>query len=679
MATTRVSHDGQPPSAVPNGEVGIASSIQQRAPYADNPTLGLVPLSATEIFLQRLTGWSQLVKRLINQFEMVVDHQKRLAEAYGRCAKEFAAPVKTKEGDDVFGGGETTQLLFRSIQQSHQKAAQENTEAAAMIETHVVPTLRALLADLRKKASDADREWVGLDKELLRDKDLYVKLTSQLNLSLSKHHGETAESGEKESVVVKDPWAANINIKRHITTCIYKQEHYRQVLLGQQEHFATFEQSIVQTLRITLSTFFDWQSKDLAATQDTFKRLKATLHTLDPVKDWAEFTQRHADRIVEKDVPVVKENEVVYEGRDDPLVSAHKEGLMYRRDTGMKFGFRKNWKETLVVVTAAGYLHALPPAQSAQQQSQQDGEEAKTEPELSLYLPDCMIGPLMMNEKEPEEFVVQEKTAGLFGGERRHKFKGANMDQSAMWWGYLSERVRTTRNRVDMHPASPSPQIPSSSARRASLDVKPAARQSASGGLAIDPLAGSAVATSAATASTAPRPKRDPLGVGTAKQISKPVRLSVQPQPVQPIQPATAVAAETTLKNTSGDQIKTSSDDDDTPLGLSIRIPSQQQKQDEPAPSVQFQTESAKLKLSLTEQMEKALSSAVKEDDDLSSPAHTFGADPWGNPTDLWGSSASLADSFAESAGNASVSSAMARAARLGELEDEDLGGSAWA
>lgn len=58
--------------------------------------------------MQRLSGWTQLLKRLIVQFEMVVDHQKRLAEAYGKCAKDFALPVRTREEEEIFGGDETT-------------------------------------------------------------------------------------------------------------------------------------------------------------------------------------------------------------------------------------------------------------------------------------------------------------------------------------------------------------------------------------------------------------------------------------------------------------------------------------------------------------------------------------------------------------------------------------------
>lgn len=89
-----------------------------------------------------------------------------------------------------------------------------------MMETHVLPNLRSLLAELRRKASDTDREWVTLDKEFQRDLDLYVKLAGQLKTSLAKHNGEYADGPEKEgTTTIKDPWAANIS-KGHSTSCM---------------------------------------------------------------------------------------------------------------------------------------------------------------------------------------------------------------------------------------------------------------------------------------------------------------------------------------------------------------------------------------------------------------------------------------------------------------------------
>lgn len=253
------------------------------------------------------------------------------------------------------------------------------------------------------------------------------------------------------------------------------------------------------------------------------------------------------------------------------------------------------------------------------------------------------------------------------------------MDQSAMWWSYLGERIRTTKNRAEIISSTPSNGL-----RRGSTDSRTATsspRTSTSSNRATDPLSGAPVAV--AVAPPAPRVeklKADPLGVGAAKPaLVKPIRATSTPVPVsqakaEPVtkpasqpkpvsqQPlATAAAAESEQEISS---------DDDIPLGLNKR-PSLQ-----PITTTPFPSESTdNPKLSLTERMEAALSSAVVEE----SHTHGFAADPWGNPTDLWGSTASLAETFTSGSNVGGLSSAMERAARLGELEDDDLGGSAWA
>ncbi|KAI8824536.1 uncharacterized protein EV422DRAFT_324453 [Fimicolochytrium jonesii] len=507
----------------------------QKAPFADNPTHGVVPLSATEIFLQRLNGWAQLVKRLITQFEAVIEHQKRMAESYSKLARDFQSPVRTRDGEAIFGPDETTQFLFQGLLSSHIQAAQENTEAAELLDQYLLPDLRSLLADLRKKGADTDREWTGLDKELQHDRETYVKLAAQLRIALARHGGEAYSGVEKESSAWRDPWTVNKSLKRHIALCLHKQDHYRATLLNQQKHFATFESSIVQTLQLTLSTFFDWQNKDLTSAQATFRKLKATLSTLDVAKDWQSFSQQHIDRILPPDAVSITEDMIAYEGQSHPLIHSTKEGMMYKKDSTM---FRKAWKEVMVVVTTANYLHVIPsatPTPSANansplvsiltEEEEVAAQNKASEPELSLYLPDCVVGPLMMNEKEPEEFFIQEKAGGMFGGEKKHKFKGANMDQSATWWGYLSERVRMAKQITGSAQAQASPVTPvtPTSSNGALERIENAQRQQ--GGAAIDPLTGAPLATARVQQQRSANP--DPLGATNrvaTPQGAKPVR-----------------------------------------------------------------------------------------------------------------------------------------------------------
>ncbi|KAJ3285265.1 hypothetical protein HK104_009570 [Borealophlyctis nickersoniae] len=349
----------------------------------------------------------------------------------------------------------------------HTKSAQESAECATLIETQVIPKLRSLTAEIRKKAVDAEKEFASLDKELARDRDTYAKLTNLLRASLGRHQsllmGDGAQPETTVKEALKDPWLACNALKRHISQCIERQESYRAALIEQQTHFAAFENSVLDTLRTTLSAFVDCRASDLVAETACMKLLQARIASLDAKHDWDMFHYHHANRLIERSTPLIGPKDLEVDGTNDPLTWTAKEGKLLRRGGG----FRRTWRECTVVITAAGYFHVLPPVQIAEEDGEKKSDLYPETPELSLYLPDCVIGPLMMNEKEPEEFILQDKAGGLFNRPVSHKLKGASLDDSAYWWEILSRRVRTTLNRNDLSlqtgsvsggPSDPSPQ-----------------------------------------------------------------------------------------------------------------------------------------------------------------------------------------------------------------------------
>ncbi|KAJ3046178.1 hypothetical protein HK097_000990, partial [Rhizophlyctis rosea] len=158
----------------------------RRAPFADNPTGGLVPITATEVFLQRLVGWSQLVKRIISQYELILESQKKLADVHAKCSKEFGVAIKTKDNtEDVFGEDELARTLFTELHQTHHKLHSDSLASAQVLEVQVLPNLRALYAEIRRKATDTDKEWTEMDKELERDRAEFIKLRNYLKGSLA--------------------------------------------------------------------------------------------------------------------------------------------------------------------------------------------------------------------------------------------------------------------------------------------------------------------------------------------------------------------------------------------------------------------------------------------------------------------------------------------------------------
>lgn len=184
----------------------------------------------------------------------------------------------------------------------------------------------------------------------------------------------------------------NIALQKHIAACYKKQEGYRKQLIDQEEDFAAFEAVIIQNVKVSLATFYEWRHGNFSQQIDATKYMQDSLTKLHPEQDWDLFKYNNQDRFLVVPSAFVQVNQVCYDGYDDPGVTIVKQGRLLRKE-GV---FKRAYKPMTVVLTHSSYLHVFPELEK--------GQSLQTiVPESSIDLTDCILNPLMMNEKEPEE------------------------------------------------------------------------------------------------------------------------------------------------------------------------------------------------------------------------------------------------------------------------------------
>jgi hypothetical protein len=72
-----------------------------KAPFADNPSNGLIPLSITPLCLSRMVGWATIVQQLIKFLTITVEQEKRLAESFSKTAADLTFAL-TSESLELF-------------------------------------------------------------------------------------------------------------------------------------------------------------------------------------------------------------------------------------------------------------------------------------------------------------------------------------------------------------------------------------------------------------------------------------------------------------------------------------------------------------------------------------------------------------------------------------------------
>jgi hypothetical protein len=182
----------------------------------------------------------------------------------------------------------------------------------------------------------------------------------------------------------------DIALQKHIDHCYSKQVDYRILIKEQEEDFAAFEAVVVQNIKISLATFYEWRSTTFSQQVDQIKVMKQQLDDMDPERDWGIFKNHNQNRFLQP-CPLVEIADLKYQGHDDPSVRIVKQGRLQKKEGVFKRAYKPYWG----VLTPSSYFHAIPELQK--------GEKFLGQPELTLDLTEYTLQPLMMNEKDPEE------------------------------------------------------------------------------------------------------------------------------------------------------------------------------------------------------------------------------------------------------------------------------------
>ncbi|KAI8814245.1 hypothetical protein BJ742DRAFT_328821 [Cladochytrium replicatum] len=170
-----------------------------KAPFANNPTFGLIPLPATKVLLERLKGWQTLLSNLVNHLQIVADQEKAAAENLGKSVVNLSSlivPIRSNPavskalmeepsdhfGLDVFAGHGSVKSFFNTFYETQARRTAAHYAASQFLETQTLAALRMIAEEVEHKIEDAAEEWAVLDQELAQDGEKFVVLTQALGV-----------------------------------------------------------------------------------------------------------------------------------------------------------------------------------------------------------------------------------------------------------------------------------------------------------------------------------------------------------------------------------------------------------------------------------------------------------------------------------------------------------------
>jgi hypothetical protein len=321
----------------------------------------------------------------------------------------------------------------------------------------VLPILQRLHKEIKNKSkelnSGAEKGSKAVDK---------ARIATQKHIELLGQYAAAHDSAAGNKVEPSnDPYVLRRRINHRLNKQIIEENNTRQDTIAVQSSFQDFEAHVIQTVQHAMSSFFQFVGGQLDRQRAMYGDVVSNVQNIPLDYEWTRFVRRNDAILIDPDSPPRSMSNISFPNQDHPATKPLIEGSLERKSRTIIKGYSTGY----YVVTPARYLHEF-----------KDNEDYHKDPtpELSLYLPDCVIGGtdgVKFNVKGKD--VSSGKVGNAFQKTHELNFKAHTPADAEKWWSVIKETINSGPNA--------SPVSPLSATAIGSVATTPAASRNVSG------------------------------------------------------------------------------------------------------------------------------------------------------------------------------------------------------
>lgn len=297
----------------------------------------------------------------------------------------------------------------------------QHYETAKQLKGAVLPIFERLHTEIKNKSKEltkgAGKGSKAVDKARAHTQK-HIELLGQHTASFDSHSG-----GMKAS---DDPYILQRGVMHRLNKQIQEENNNRQDLISVQNSFAQFEAHIIQTIQHGMGQFMQVVNTQAEHTKAAYGDMTGNAQRIPLDFEWNGFIQRNNTVLIDPSAPARTISQVHFPNQDhratQPLIS----GSLERKGKIMR-----SYDTNYYVVSASKFLHEF----------KTDDDFAKDPvPELSLYLPDCMVGAVSgqkFNVKGKD--VSKGKLGSSFSMSHELQFKAHTPQAAQQWWDIIRQ------------------------------------------------------------------------------------------------------------------------------------------------------------------------------------------------------------------------------------------------
>lgn len=415
--------------------------VATRAPTAGSVDEDAIPgedtSEVTKLFSERLQAWKHAVAYLEDYITATEKTQHAHGKEYERVLKTVKDPLKEGHHFDQALGGIAG--MFENIRANTQGISNQHYESAKQLKTSILPIFERLHTEIKNKTKEltkgAGKGSKAVDKS---------RASTQKHIELLGQHTAVFDSSGGRMTAADDPYVLQRGVMHRLNKQILDENNNRQDLISVQNSFAQFEAHVIQTIQHGMGQFMQVVNTQAEHTKNMYGEMVGTAQRVPLDFEWNGFVERNNTILIDPNSPARTLSQIHFPNQNhrstQPLIA----GALERKGKIMR-----SYDTNYYVVTPSKFLHEF----------KSDDDLAKDPvPELSLYLPDCVVGAVSgqkFNVKGKD--VSKGKLGNSLSMSRELAFKANTPQAAAQWWEIIRQAAGNVSTDVPETSAPTSP------------------------------------------------------------------------------------------------------------------------------------------------------------------------------------------------------------------------------
>ena len=285
----------------------------------------------------------------------------------------ISKPLKEGQHFDQDLGGVAG--FFENMRSNTQALVNTNAETEKSIKGSVLPILERLHKEIKNKAKELSHGAQKGAKEVEKARN-----TTQKHIELLGQHTAAFESTGGKLAPADDPYVVHRGVVHRLNKQVLEENNHRNDLIAVQDNFQAFEAHVIHVMQQAMEAFNQFAGGQAERVRALYGDMLHAAQRIPPDFEWKRFLARSGGVLIDPAEPARSVDAIAFPNQNHASTKPLIEGSLERKSRNkLSFGYQSGY----YVVTPAKYLHEF---------KDSDNLRRDPTPELSIYLPDAVIG-----------------------------------------------------------------------------------------------------------------------------------------------------------------------------------------------------------------------------------------------------------------------------------------------